>query len=63
MKLDPVTLGVTFVLLLAVLGGLLLVSWFLHRSTRALAWWGSSYGAGALGIACVNIGQGDPSWV
>lgn len=62
MKLDPVTLGLAFVLLLAVLGGLLLVSWALHRSTRALAWWGTSYGSGALGIACVSLGQGSPNW-
>ncbi|HEX2553956.1 MAG TPA: PAS domain S-box protein [Microvirga sp.] len=63
MKLDPATLGLAFVLLLAVLGTLLLVSWALHRSTRALAWWGGSYGLGALGIACVTLGQGAPGWM
>jgi PAS domain S-box-containing protein len=62
MKLDPATLGLAFVLLLAVLGVLLLVSWALHRSTRALAWWGTSYGSGALGIACVSLAPGAPNW-
>ena len=62
MTLDPATLGLAFVLLLGVLGGLLLVFWSLQRTTHALAWWGGSFGLGALGIACVALGQTSPSW-
>ena len=60
MVLDPVTLTVTFVLLSAVLGTLLLFSWALNRNVTALAWWGGAFWLIAVGIGSANLGRGQP---
>jgi signal transduction histidine kinase len=60
MILDTATLGVAFVLLSAVLGGLLLVAWVMDRE-RSLAWWGSAFCLAALGMSLVSLGQSNPN--
>jgi diguanylate cyclase (GGDEF)-like protein len=62
MVLDPATLTVTFVLLSAVLGLLLLFSWALNRKVTALAWWGSAFWLIAIGIGAANLGHGQPAY-
>src|SRR6478735_7447647 len=63
MVLDPVTLTVTFVLLSAVLGTLLLFSWALNRKATALAWWAGAFWLIAVGIGSANLGHGQPAYV
>ncbi|QRM27796.1 GGDEF domain-containing protein [Microvirga sp. VF16] len=62
MVLDPATLTVAFVLLSAVLGTLLLFSWMLNRTVKALAWWGSAFWLIAVGIGSANLAQGQPAY-
>ena len=62
MVLDPATLTVTFVLLSAVLGTLLIFSWVLGRGVKALAWWGSAFWLIATGIGSANLAQGQPAY-
>ncbi len=61
MTLDPNTLGLIFVLLAFVLGGLLLLSWALNREVRSLGWWGSAFVLVSIGMSLVSLGQGSPS--
>jgi diguanylate cyclase (GGDEF)-like protein/PAS domain S-box-containing protein len=63
MSLDPRTLAVAFVLLMAMLGVLLLFSWVYNRRIQALAWWGGSFCLLPIGIGMANLGQAVPSFL
>jgi diguanylate cyclase (GGDEF)-like protein len=61
MNLDPATLGFVFILTTVVLGSLLLFSWLLNRTIKALAWWSGAFFLTFFGMAFVSLGQGHPS--
>jgi hypothetical protein len=58
MKLDPQTITFAFLLISAVLGGLLLFTWWLNRRVTALAWWGLAFWlvVGGLLVAALQLG-------
>jgi PAS domain S-box-containing protein len=58
MKLDPQTITFAFLLISAVLGGLLLFTWWLNRRVTALAWWGLAFWlvVGGLSVAALQLG-------
>jgi diguanylate cyclase (GGDEF)-like protein/PAS domain S-box-containing protein len=62
MDLDPRTLGAAFVLLSAVLAGLLLFAWTLNRKVRALAWWGATFFLIPSGIGLAVLVQDPPGF-
>lgn len=55
MPLDPATLGAVSIFLSALMGGLLLFSWFQNRTITALAWWGAGFCLGAIGVGILGI--------
>jgi diguanylate cyclase (GGDEF)-like protein/PAS domain S-box-containing protein len=61
MSLDPYTLATTFVLLSALLGGLLFFAWTHSSKIQALVWWGSAFCLIPLGIKMANLGAGVPN--
>ncbi|MBZ6076179.1 GGDEF domain-containing protein [Microvirga puerhi] len=63
MRLDPITLGLAFLLLSGVLGLLLLFSWILNRNVQALAWWGAAYCLVPFGMGMITLSLAPPSLV
>jgi diguanylate cyclase (GGDEF)-like protein len=55
MHLDPATLGTVSILLSALMGGLLLFSWFQNRAITALGWWGAGFFIAALGVGTLGL--------
>ncbi len=55
MHLDPATLGTVSILLSALMGGLLLFSWFQNRTITALGWWGAGFLIAALGVGILGF--------
>ena len=55
MHLDPATLGTVSILLSALMGGLLLFSWFQNRTITALGWSGAGFLIAALGVGILGL--------
>ena len=50
MSLDPLSTLIAALLATSLVGGLLLLSWFLNRQIRSLLWWSMSFGLASLGF-------------
>lgn len=63
MSLDLATLSLVAVFVTALVGLLLVFSWWQNRSVEALAWWGASYVVAALGWAVLVGRHILPAWL
>lgn len=50
MSLDPLSIFIAALVSTSLVGGLLLLSWFLNRQIRSLLWWSMSFGLASLGF-------------